>query len=146
MIGIRLRDGDRVVSMDVVEAGKTLFIATSNGFAKRTPFDEFRKLHRGGHGVIAIRNLERNGKIVAAHAVAEDESFISITSDAQMVRSPVNQIPVHSRVGTGNRIVRLREGASLVSVSICEGEEKADAEAAEGAGEDAAPETPQEQT
>ncbi len=146
VIGIRLRDGDRVVSMDVVEAGKTLFIATSNGFAKRTPFDEFRKLHRGGHGVIAIRNLERNGKIVAAHAVAEDESFISITSDAQMVRSPVNQIPVHSRVGTGNRIVRLKEGASLVSVSICEGEEKADAEAAEGAGEDAAPETPQEQT
>ena len=74
---------------------------------------------------------ERNGQIVAAHAVADDESIISITSDAQMVRSPVNQIGVVGRSAQGVRLVRLSEGAKLVSVSVCEGsEEGAPAQAA----------------
>ncbi|MBR4522937.1 MAG: DNA gyrase subunit A [Kiritimatiellae bacterium] len=123
VMGIRLRGDDRVVSMDVAEEGKTLLLATANGYGKRTPFSEYRTLHRGGMGVTAIKNIDRNGKIVAAHAVADDESIISITSDAQMVRSPVNQIAVVSRSGMGVRLVRLGEGARLVSVSVCEGME-----------------------
>ena len=123
VMGIRLRGDDRVVSMDVAEEGKTLLLATANGYGKRTPFSEYRTLHRGGMGVTAIKNIDRNGKIVAAHAVADDESIISITSDAQMVRSPVNQIAVVSRSGMGVRLVRLSEGARLVSVSVCEGME-----------------------
>ena len=130
--GINLRGDDKVVSMDVVENEKTLLIATANGYGKRTQFDEYRTLHRGGMGVTAIKNLDRNGKVVAAHAVADDESIISITSDAQMVRSPVNQITVVSRTGMGVRLVRLSEGATLVSVSVCEGAEE----------ESAAPEEP----
>ena len=74
-------------------------------------------------GVTAIKNADRNGHIVAAHAVADDESIISITSDAQMVRSPVNQVGVYGRSAQGVRLVRLSEGAKLVSVSVCEGEE-----------------------
>lgn len=109
VMGIRLRGDDRVVSMDVAEEGKTLLLATANGYGKRTPFSEYRTLHRGGMGVTAIKNIDRNGKIVAAHAVADDESIISITSDAQMVRSPVNQIAVVSRSGMGVRLVRLGE-------------------------------------
>jgi len=73
--------------------------------------------------VTAIKGAERNGKIIAAHAVAADESIISITSDAQMVRSPVNQIGVVGRSAQGVRLVRLSEGATLVSVSVCEGAE-----------------------
>jgi len=53
--------------------------------------------------------------------VADDESIISITSDAQMVRSPVNQIGVVGRSAQGVRLVRLSDGARLVSVSVCEG-------------------------
>ena len=120
--GIRLLGEDRVVSMDVVSADKTLLVATENGYGKRSGFEGYRTLHRGGQGVIAIKNLDRNGKVVAAHAVADDESIISITSDAQMVRSPVNQISVVSRSGMGVRLLRLRPGAKLVSVSVCEGE------------------------
>jgi DNA gyrase subunit A len=72
-------------------------------------------------GVTAIKGAERNGKVIAAHAVAEDESIISITSDAQMVRSPVNQIGLVGRSAQGVRLVRLSSGAKLVSVSVCEG-------------------------
>ena len=98
-----------------------MLVATENGFGKRTEFSEYRLCHRGGHGVIAIEGADRNGKVVSAHAVSDDESIISITSDAQMVRSPVSQITVVGRAARGVRLVRLSEGASLVSVSVCEG-------------------------
>ncbi len=119
--GIRLQNDDRVVSLDVCSADKTLLVATENGYGKRTEFSEYRACHRGGMGVTAMKGAERNGKIVAAHAVADDESIISITSDAQMVRSPVNQIGVVGRTAQGVRLVRLSAGATLVSVSVCEG-------------------------
>ena len=120
--GITLQEGDYVVSLDVCDPDKTLLVATENGYGKRTEFTEYRQTHRGGMGVTAIKNADRNGHIVAAHAVAEGESIISITSDAQMVRSPVNQIGVYGRSAQGVRLVRLSEGATLVSVSVCEGE------------------------
>ena len=122
--GITLAQGDRVVSLDVCDEAKTLLVATENGYGKRTEFGEYRQTHRGGMGVTAIKGAERNGQIVAAHAVADDESIISITSDAQMVRSPVNQIGVVGRSAQGVRLVRLSEGAKLVSVSVCEGSEE----------------------
>ena len=125
--GVKLREGDRVVSLDVCDKEKTMLVATENGYGKRTEFDEYRSCHRGGMGVTAIKGAERNGKVVAAHAVADDESIISITSDAQMVRSPVNQIGVVGRAAQGVRLVRLSEGAKLVSVSVCEGAEEAPA-------------------
>ena len=121
--GITLQNDDHVVSLDVCEESKTLLVATENGYGKRTEFGEYRQTHRGGMGVTAIKNADRNGHIVAAHAVADDESIISITSDAQMVRSPVNQVGVYGRSAQGVRLVRLSEGAKLVSVSVCEGEE-----------------------
>ena len=124
--GITLAVGDRVVSLDDCDEAKTLLVATENGYGKRTEFGEYRQTHRGGMGVTAIKGAERNGQIVAAHAVADDESIISITSDAQMVRSPVNQIGVVGRSAQGVRLVRLSEGAKLVSVSVCEGSEEGD--------------------
>ncbi len=129
--GIRLQKDDRVVSLDVCSAEKTLLVATENGYGKRTEFSEYRACHRGGMGVTAIKGADRNGKIVAAHAVADDESIISITSDAQMVRSPVNQIGVYGRAAQGVRLVRLSEGATLVSVSVCEGSAEEEAPAAD---------------
>ena len=124
--GITLAEGDRVVSLDVCDETKTLLVATENGYGKRTEFSDYRQTHRGGMGVTAIKGAERNGHIIAAHAVADDESIISITSDAQMVRSPVNQIGVVGRAAQGVRLVRLSEGATLVSVSVCASEEDED--------------------
>ena len=118
--GVTLMGDDAVVSLDVCDGEKTLLVATENGYGKRTAFGDYRQTHRGGKGVTAIKGAERNGRIVAAHAVADDESIISITSDAQMVRSPVNQIAVVGRSAQGVRLVRLSEGATLVSVSVCE--------------------------
>lgn len=120
--GIKLLEGDEVVSFDVVDDSKTLFIATANGYGKRCEFKDFTRHNRGGMGMIGIKGAERNGEVVAAHAVADDENVISITSDQQMVRSPVSQFNVQGRMAQGVKLVRLSEGAQLVSVSVCEAE------------------------
>ena len=119
--GIRLLGDDRVVSFDMVDDAKTLFIATANGYGKRCEFKDFTRHGRGGQGMIGIRGADRNGEVVAAHAVSDDENVISITSDQQMVRSPVSQFSVQGRMAQGVRLVRLSDGATLVSVSVCEG-------------------------
>ena len=119
--GIRLREGDCVVSLDAVDDEKTLFIATANGYGKRCEFKDFTRHNRGGQGMIGIKGEDRNGDVVAAHAVSDDESVISITSDQQMVRSAVADFSVQGRMAQGVKLVRLSEGATLVSVSVCEG-------------------------
>ena len=138
--GVKLRGDDAVVSLDVVDSTKTMLVATENGYGKRTEFSEYRSCHRGGMGVTAIKGAERNGRVVAAHAVAENESIISITSDNQMVRSPVCQFGVVGRSAQGVKLVRLSEGARLVSVSVCDAEEN---DAAEGAAAEGAAESPE---
>ena len=74
--------------------------------------------------MIGIKGADRNGAVVAAHAVSDDENVISITSDQQMVRSAVSDFRVQSRIAQGVKLVRLSEGAQLVSVSVCEAEEE----------------------
>ena len=119
--GIRLLGGDCVVSLDAVDDEKTLFIATANGYGKRCEFKDFTRHGRGGQGMIGIKGGERNGDVVAAHAVSDDENVISITSDQQMVRSAVADFSVQGRMAQGVKLARLSEGATLVSVSVCEG-------------------------
>ena len=130
--GISLRAGDAVCSLDVVDDAKTLLVATENGYGKRTEFCAYETKHRGGMGVTAIKGADRNGHVVAAHAVRDDESIISITSDGLMVRQRVVDITVVGRGGMGVRLVRLTEGAQLVSVSVVAAEPEEAAASPEG--------------
>ena len=124
--GVRLLGDDAVVSLDAVDDAKTLFIATENGYGKRCEFKDFTRHGRGGQGMIGIKGADRNGHVVAAHAVSDDENVISITSDQQMVRSAVSDFSVQGRMAQGVKLVRLSEGAKLVSVSVCEGAEESE--------------------
>ena len=120
--GLKLREGDAVCSLDVADDSKTLLVATENGYGKRTEFNAYERKHRGAMGVTAIKGADRNGRVVSAHAVRDDESIISITSDGLMVRQRVVDITVVGRSGMGVKLVRLTEGAKLVSVSVVEAE------------------------
>ena len=122
--GIKLQNDDVVRGFAVVDGAATFLIATENGYGKRAEFSDFTPHHRGGQGMIAIKDDNgRNGKVVAAFAVTEGQSMVSITSAGMMVRSPVDEIRVCGRSAQGVRLVRLDEGASLVSVSIADSEE-----------------------
>ncbi len=131
VIGIRLEGDDVVRSFDVVTDSETLLVATENGYGKRTEFKEFTPHHRGGKGMIGIKDDSgRNGKVIAAQAVRADQSLIMITSSGMMVRSPVSDVRVCGRAAQGVRLVRLDEGATLVSVSVADAEDADDGVAA----------------
>ena len=133
--GFRLKEGDEVVSLDAVDDEKTLFIATANGYGKRCEFKDFTRHARGGQGMIGIKGADRNGAVVAAHTVSEDESVISMTSDQMMSRNRVADFSVQSRTAKGVKLLNLHEGATLVSVSVCASEEPTEASAEPKEGE-----------
>ena len=120
--GIDLEDGDVVRSLDVVEKDGTFLIATEHGYGKRTTFEEFRSQNRGGKGIIGIQSSERNGKVISAHAVHEDESLIMVTAQGMMVRSPIRDVRVIGRNTQGVRLINLADDDTLVSASAVEAE------------------------
>ena len=135
--GIDLGEDDRVESMEVVEPNATLLVITENGYGKRTAFEEYRTQNRGGKGMITIKTTERNGQVVGAHAVRDNDALMLITSQGQMIRMPVSDIRVISRNTQGVRLINLDEGDKLVSATTVEPE----SDEAEGSGtEETAPE------
>ncbi len=126
--GIDLEDGNLVRSLDIVDTQATFLVATANGYGKRTDFAEFRSQYRGGKGIIGIQTTDRNGQVVAAHAVHENDSLMMVTANGMMVRSPVSDVRIIGRNTQGVRLINLEEGDTLVSVSVIEAvEETADA-------------------
>ena len=140
--GIRLLGGDGVCAFDVVDNSKSFLLATENGYTKRIEFADFTAHHRGGQGLIAIKGEDRNGAVVAARTVADDESVVCIASNGMMVRSPVNQISVVGRSAQGVRLLRLGEDAKLVSLSVAEGVQEEEEPPAPDAPGEAPVETP----
>jgi DNA gyrase subunit A len=136
--GIELDAEDRVEALEIVDPKATFLICTENGYGKRTGFDEYRVQHRGGRGLIAIRTSDRNGKVVGAHSVMENDALMLITAKGQMIRSPVSDVRVISRVTQGVRLINLEEGDRLVAATTVEPE---DDSAAPEATEETPPET-----
>jgi DNA gyrase subunit A len=118
VIGIRLSEGDRVISCDVVTADRLALVISERGVAKRTVFDEFTLRHRGGMGVRAMNVGKRTGLLVGSRAVAEDDEIMVITSRGRIIRVAVSEIPILSRTAMGNITVRLDEGDSVADVSV----------------------------
>ena len=115
--GIKLREGDRVQSMEVCSEGATFLVCTENGYGKRTSFDEYRLQSRGGSGIIAIRTSERNGKLVGAHSVLDDDALMLITANGKMIKMEVADVRLIGRATQGVRLINLDKGDTLVSAS-----------------------------
>jgi DNA gyrase subunit A len=124
VIGIRLEEDDAVETIEVVNDKATLFICTENGYGKRTSFEEYRGQHRGGKGIYAIKPSDRNGLVVGAHSVMENDSIMLITIKGQMIKLAVKEIRVISRVTQGVRLIKLEENDKLVSATTVEPDEE----------------------
>ena len=83
--GVRLEGDDHVVSVDIVDKEASMMAITENGYGKRTSFDEYRTQSRGGKGIISIQTSERNGIVVSAHAVTDENRLMLITDGGQMI-------------------------------------------------------------
>jgi DNA gyrase subunit A len=121
VIGIRLlkREGDRVVSMSVVQPDADLLVLSETGYGKRVPLTEFRLKHRGGQGVrlIALEG-RKTGVVAAVQQVTDlDEELVLISAHGQVVRTELNTINRYSSGARGVIVMRLNEGDRVVGIA-----------------------------
>jgi DNA gyrase subunit A len=115
--GMRLDEGDRIVGMEVMRFGQTLFTVTENGFGKRTSIDEYPVHKRGGKGVITIKTSQRNGMVVGILEVHDDEDVMLVTDRGKIIRMPVNTISVISRNTQGVKLIGMDPGERVMSAA-----------------------------
>jgi DNA gyrase subunit A len=115
--GVSLAKDDRVVGMEVLQHGQTLFTVTENGYGKRTSIDEYPIHRRGGKGVITIKTNERNGQVVNIILVQDDDDLMLVTDKGKLIRIPVSGISVISRNTQGVRLIFMDEQERVVSAA-----------------------------
>ena len=114
--GIRLREGDYVVGVAVVDETKKLLTITENGFGKKVEFSEFREMkNRGGYGVFCHKITEKTGKLAGIAVVDDDNDIMLITDQGQMIRVHASDISTYSRNAGGVIIMRLADGQHVVN-------------------------------
>ncbi len=123
--GMSLSTGDRLVGMEAVRFGQTLFAVTENGYGKRTSIDEYPLHGRGGKGVITIKTSERNGQVVGLLEVQEEHDIMLVTDRGKIIRMPVSNISVISRNTQGVKLIGMESGERVVSAAtLAEKEEE----------------------
>jgi DNA gyrase subunit A len=115
--GLRLTPGDRIVGMEVLSHGQTLFAATENGYGKRTSIDEYPLQKRGGKGVITIKTSERNGLVVTILLVDQDDDLMLMTDSGKLIRMSVSAISVISRNTQGVKLVGMIPNGKVAGVA-----------------------------
>ncbi|MFT5690821.1 MAG: DNA gyrase subunit A [Oceanicoccus sp.] len=118
--GIRMAEGQKMISLLVPQEGGRMLSVSENGYGKRTEFSEFATKGRGNKGMIFMQTSERNGGIVGAVQVFEGDELMMISDQGTMVRTRTDEISVLGRNTQGVRVIRLKEGESVVGVERIE--------------------------
>ena len=113
--GIRLPDDHKVIAL-IISAEGTVLNITENGFGKRTRIEEFTRHKRGGQGLIAIQTSERNGAVVGAALVSDNDEIMLITDGGTLVRTKVNEISIVGRNTQGVKVIRLGKNEKVVGI------------------------------
>lgn len=122
---IKLRKGDEVAGMAVTteENEGDLLVITAKGMGKRTPLSEYAARSRYGAGIRTLsKSMGVTGPIVGVRTVKGDEDITIVSSEGKMIRTQVKHIPCLSRVTRGARIMNLREGDTVASIALLNGE------------------------
>jgi len=115
--GISLREGDRVVAMEVVSDEATLLTVCENGFGKRTEVAEYRKQNRGGIGLKNVQTSDRNGLVVGIACVTDQDDLLMVTEQGQIIRMPTSGMRAIGRNTQGVRLIDLADGDRVVSIA-----------------------------
>jgi len=115
--GMNLASGDRIVAMEVLSHGQTLFAVTENGYGKRTSIDEYPVQKRGGKGVISIKTTQRNGRVVSILLVEEENDLMLMTNIGKIIRMPIKGISVISRNTQGVKLMGLESDERIVGAA-----------------------------
>ena len=122
--GVRgLNIGDaQTIGIEVVDLNNNIIIVTENGYGKKTLVSEFRTTKRGSKGVKALNVTEKNGNLVAFKIVDDSQDLIIVTDSGMVIRLPLNQISQLGRVTQGVRLINLKDGQKLSTISVVEPE------------------------
>ena len=96
---------------------------TANGYGKRTDISEYRLQSRGGKGILAMKLTDKTGPLAAQLLAPADMDLMLITDDGTIIRMPVDDIRMVGRNTQGVKLMRIAEGAQVVSVALAEPED-----------------------
>ncbi len=119
--GIKLADGDELVAAVVLtsyEEEDSILTVTENGYGKRTFVKDYRLQKRGGKGVFAIKTSKRNGKVVGALQVENEDQIMLIADSAKVIRLPMDSIRIIGRNTQGVKMINLNQGEKVVALSM----------------------------
>jgi DNA gyrase subunit A len=122
VIGIKLRKDDSVIGGVILQESKQIVLVTKYGIGKRVNPQEFSTQKRGGIGIRAIKITSKTGDLIGVKNVSENDEILISTKKGQIIRIPVNNIPILSRNSQGVKLVKLNEDDSVVSMDLVENE------------------------
>ncbi|MEB8210477.1 DNA gyrase subunit A [Staphylococcus succinus] len=129
--GITLREGDKVVGLDVTQSDSDdeILVVTENGYGKRTPVNDYRLSNRGGKGIKTATITERNGNIVCITSVNGQEDLMVVTNSGVIIRIDIQDISQNGRAAQGVRLIKLNDDQFVSTVAKVSEEDKAAEEA-----------------
>ena len=130
--GIRLKDGDWVVGAEIAQPDASVLSITEKGYGKRTPAADYIRggeepQHRGGSGMKNYNITDKTGPVAAVKVVQESDDVLVVSDDGVIIRMEAAGISVLGRATQGVRIMRLSEGARVISVALTDRAESEDA-------------------
>ena len=134
--GIRLKDGDWVVGAEIAQPDASVLSITERGYGKRTPASEYIRggeepQHRGGSGMKNYNITDKTGPVAAVKVVQDSDDVLVVSDDGVIIRMEAAGISELGRATQGVRIMRLSEGARVISVALTDRAESEDAPAGE---------------
>ena len=121
--GIRLRENDYVVGAAILDENKEVLVITENGYGKRTKASEYPVKGRGGKGIKTANITEKNGPLAGLTTVNGDEDILLITNKGVIIRFNVDSVSQTGRATLGVRLMRMEDGAKVVTMAVVEPEE-----------------------
>ena len=139
--GIRLRAGDQVIGMDIIQETSNIFVISKYGYGKRTKVSQFTAHARGGVGIRSAVVNTKTGELMGVKNLVDDtQEVIIISTQGQTIRLGLKDIPALGRATQGVRIMRLNDGDTVASLALVDKATEEDSED-EPVEETAAPKT-----
>ncbi|MGM0722300.1 MAG: DNA gyrase subunit A [Actinomycetota bacterium] len=117
VLGMRFNEGDKLLALGVIRSDTYLLVATTGGYAKRTPIEDYPVQGRGGKGVLTLQYDRRRGTLVGALIVGIDDELYAITSTGGVIRTSAREVRKAGRQTKGVRLMNLGESSTLLAVA-----------------------------
>ncbi len=112
--GMRLPEGDHVIALSLVAERASLLVVSEKGFGKRTAVSEYNRQKRGGQGVFTLKTGGRNGAMVAALQVLDDDQVMMMTDSGRLVRIRMDSVSIIGRNTRGVTLIRCNDDETVI--------------------------------